>query len=35
MGMVTGFDAKSATSNFTVAFLVVHIVVEKEIEHNG
>jgi len=35
MGMVTGFDAENARSNFGVASMIVHIAVEKEIEHNG
>jgi hypothetical protein len=35
MGMVTGFAAKNATPNFTVALMNVLIVVEEEIEHNG
>jgi len=35
MGMVTGFVVESARSSFGVALVNVHIVVEKEIEHNG
>jgi hypothetical protein len=35
MVMVTGFVAESARSSFGVAFQIVHIAVEEEIEHNG